>query len=91
MIASTEKSIDVRQELTLPMLRDLVNKLAVIVGHCDLLSEDLKKGSQCAKRVGAIQEISRGMAKELNEYQCRLLAGCGVSSVVIPPLALKAG
>jgi hypothetical protein len=67
-----EKSADLGQELTLPMLRDLVNKLAVIVGHCDLLSDGLKKGSQCAKRVNAIQETAQGMAKELNEYQRRL-------------------
>jgi hypothetical protein len=52
---------------------------------------DLKEGSQCAKRVGAIQEITREMAKELNEYQCRLFAARGVSSVVIPPLERKAG
>jgi len=54
------------------MLRDLVNKLSVISGHCDLLNDDLKAGSQCAKRVGAIQGI-REIAEELNEYQCRLL------------------
>ena len=57
---------------TSPATHDLVNKLAVIVGHCDLLSEHLKAGSPSAKRVGSIQEIARGMAKELNEYQCQL-------------------
>ena len=69
-----EKSIDLRPELTLPILRDLVNKLAVISGHCDLLGDDLKQGSQCAKRISLIKNISRQMVKELNEYQCRLLA-----------------
>ena len=59
-------------ELTRSFVHDLVNQLAVIVGHCDLLSDDLKQGSQSAKRVVAIQEIGRGMAKELNEYQYRL-------------------
>jgi hypothetical protein len=82
-----EKSFDVRLEVPLQMLRDLVNKLAVISGHCDLLGDDLKEGSQCAKRVRSIQEIAR----ELNEYQCRLLAAKGVSSVVISPLPRKAG
>jgi hypothetical protein len=86
-----EKSIDLGLGFTLPMLRDLVNKLAVISGHCDLLGGDLKEGSRSAKRVGAIQEITREMAKELNEYQCRLLAAHGVSSVVAPPVALRAG
>jgi hypothetical protein len=59
-------------ELTRSFVHDLVNQLAVIVGHCGLLSDDLKKGSQSAKRVVAIQEIGREMAKELNEYQCQL-------------------
>jgi len=67
-----ENSIDVPRDLELPMVRDLVNKLAVISGHCDLLTDRLKAGSECAKRVGAIQEIAQGMAKGLNEYQCRL-------------------
>ena len=91
VICSMEKSIDPRPELTLPMLRDLVNKLAVISGHCDLLGDCLRAGSQSAGRVGTIQEIAREMAKELNEYQCRLLAGWGVSSGAIPPIARKAG
>lgn len=88
---SMEKSIDLGLGFTLPMLRDLVNKLAVISGHCDLLGDDLKEGSRSAKRVGAIQEITREMAKELNEYQCRLLAARGLSSVVAPHVALRAG
>jgi hypothetical protein len=67
-----EKSFEVGYELVQPLTDDLVNKLAVIVGHCDLLREHLKAGSASAKRVGSIQEIARGMAEELNEYHCRL-------------------
>jgi hypothetical protein len=65
------KSLQVR--LTAPFVHDLVNQLAVIVGHCDLLSDNLKEGSQCSKRVSAIQEIAREIGNELNEYQ-RLLS-----------------
>jgi hypothetical protein len=67
-----EKSFAASYELVQPLTRDLVNELAVIVGHCDLLRGHLKAGSPSARRVDAIQEIARGMAKELNEYQCRL-------------------
>lgn len=70
-----DKSFDVGFRLTSPLTHDLVNKLAVILGHCDVLGEHLKAGSPSAKRVGSIQEIAQGMAKELNEYQC-LLAQC---------------
>lgn len=59
-------------ELTRSFVHHLVNQLAVIVGHCDLLRIDLEKGSQSATRVVAIQEIGRGMAKELYEYQHKL-------------------
>ena len=68
-----ERSIDRRLKFTLQMLRDLVNKLAVISGHCDLLSDHLKEGSPCAKRVSIIREIAQGAAKELDEYHRRLV------------------
>jgi len=67
------RSIDPRLKLTLSMLRDLVNKLAVISGQCDLLSDHLKEGSQCAKRVIAIRVIAREMAKDLDEYHHKML------------------
>jgi hypothetical protein len=67
------RSIDPRLKLTLSMLRDLVNKLAVISGQCDLLSDHLKEGSQCAKRVIAIRGIAREMAKDLDEYHHKML------------------
>jgi ATP/maltotriose-dependent transcriptional regulator MalT len=74
-----KNSFDVGYRPTSPLTHDLVNKLAVIMGHCDLLAEHLKAGSPCAKRVDSIQEIARGMAKELNEYQCTL-AQCARSA-----------
>jgi hypothetical protein len=67
------RSIDPRLKLTLSMLRDLVNKLAVISGQCDLLSDHLKEGSQCAKRVIAIRGIAREMANDLDEYHHKML------------------
>ena len=66
-----EKSNEVGHKLTRPLVHDLVNKLAVIVGHCELLSDNLKTGSQSAQRVIASQEIAQGVANELNKFQCR--------------------
>jgi len=65
-----KKSIQVC--LTAPFVHDLVNRLAVIVGHCGLLSDHRKGRLQCAKHVSAIQEIAREIAKKVNEYQCLL-------------------
>ena len=67
-----EKSIEISHDPRFLSLHDLVNKLAVIVGHCDLLSDHLKAGSPCAQRVGAIQDIAQGIATELQEHQRRL-------------------
>jgi len=52
-------------------LHDFVNKLAVIIGHCDLLGDHLKAGSRSTKHLIAIKEIAQGMAAELAGYQCR--------------------
>jgi len=54
------------------LAHDLVNKLAVIVGHCNLLSEHVEEGSEPAKRVRLIHEVAKDMAKELTEHQCQL-------------------
>jgi hypothetical protein len=48
-----EKSFEVGYDLVQPLTRDLANKLAVIVGHCDLLREHLKAGAPSAQRVGS--------------------------------------
>jgi len=72
VVLRMERSIDGDYRLTGPLTHDLVNKLAVILGHCDLLGEHLRAGSPSGNRVGAIREIAQGMAKELNEYQCKL-------------------
>jgi hypothetical protein len=68
-----ETPIEIRHdELALPMVRDLVNSLAVIVGHCDLLRDEVKADSR-SRRIRAVREIAQGMAKELNEYQCQVV------------------
>jgi hypothetical protein len=47
---TNDSRVDGRQhpaiEITRSFVHDLVNQLAVIVGHCDLLSDNLKQGSQ---------------------------------------------
>jgi hypothetical protein len=48
-----KKSIQARVPVL--FVHDLVNKPAVIVGHCDLVSDHLKEGSQRARRVSAVQ------------------------------------
>jgi hypothetical protein len=55
--------VDERKRLAIELARsfvdDLVDDLAVIVGHCDPLSDDLKQGPLSVKRLAAIQEITQ--------------------------------
>jgi len=48
----------------------LANKLAVIIGHCDLLKQHLEADSRSTQRVDAIKAVAHSMAKELYEHQC---------------------
>lgn len=50
-------------------VHDLINKLAVIIGHCDLLKEDLRAGSQCTERLDVIHSVAAQIARDLNEHQ----------------------
>ena len=50
----------------------LVDKLSIIIGHCDLVSEEVEPGSECAKRLELIHSVAAEMAKELSVHQCRV-------------------
>ena len=50
----------------------LVNKLAAIVGHCDLLKDYAPEDSECQKRLAAIRSIAKNMADELHGHTCDL-------------------
>lgn len=50
----------------------LVDKLSVIIGYCDLASEEAEPGSECAKRLELIHDVAADMANELSEHQCQL-------------------
>jgi hypothetical protein len=51
------------------LAHDLVNKLSVIIGNCDLMTEQVQAGSECAKRLRLIHDVAQGIARELNEHQ----------------------
>ena len=48
---------------------DLMDKPAVIVGNCDLLSTELKAGSACASRLTSIRDAAKEMATEISKPQ----------------------
>jgi hypothetical protein len=50
------------------------NKLATIVGYCDLMADKAKEDSECSKRLAEIREIALSMAKDVNGHDCRLVS-----------------
>ena len=48
---------------------NMLNKLCVIIGHCDLLNEMTEQGTEGARRLAIIREIADSAVKELVEHQ----------------------
>lgn len=53
----------------------LVNKLSAIIGHCDLLSENVEEGTESAKRLVMIHDLAKSAAKELTDHFQKLRSG----------------
>jgi len=48
---------------------DLINKLAAIIGQCDLLNEMMEQGTENARKLALIRDIADSAVKELREHQ----------------------
>jgi len=48
---------------------DLRNKLSVIIGNCDRLSEITEKNTEHARRLAVIHDAAESIVKELTEHQ----------------------
>jgi hypothetical protein len=49
-----------------------INKLAVIIGRCDLLQEGVEENSQLSSGLTKIRELAQVMADELKQHQCEV-------------------
>jgi signal transduction histidine kinase len=54
-----------------PLGHDLNNKLSVILGHCDLLSEHWGKDELAMKHLRVIQEAARHIADRIARCPCQ--------------------
>lgn len=52
------------------LVHQLINKLTVIIGGCDLLQERTELTSECLQRIVMIREAARSMAHDIAEFQC---------------------
>jgi hypothetical protein len=62
-----------KYELDCPLAHNLINKLSVIVGTCDLLVEKAPEDSPVRPQMLLIQNVARSMAADLGQFQCDLV------------------
>jgi len=58
-----------RRQSLYRLSHDLINKMSVIVGNCDLLIEKHEVGDELTRRITLIRDSAERAAKELAEYQ----------------------
>jgi hypothetical protein len=68
------QSISERDRSNAALAHDIVNKLAAIVGLCDLLLEKTDQGSEAAARLTEILDLASTAANDLKQFQRQLAA-----------------
>ena len=51
----------------------LLDRLTVIVGHCELMGATVSADSSSSKHLSIIRQAAQSMAAELKDYQCELI------------------
>jgi|HubBroStandDraft_6_1064221.scaffolds.fasta_scaffold329434_2 hypothetical protein len=67
-----EESSAPRHQPASQVAHDLMNKLSVLIGQCDLLMEKTPQESPTMKHALTIQMVARSMVEGLNELQSDL-------------------
>jgi hypothetical protein len=57
-----------------PLAHSLLDKLTVIVGHCELLAERSSEDSVSSRHLLLIRQAAHSMASELKDHQCEHIA-----------------
>lgn len=55
-----------------PLAHNLINKLSVIVGHCDLLVERIPETSPLWGRMLLVRDLAKSVGEELGQLECDL-------------------
>lgn len=66
-------SAERHQQMEPPLAHDLINKLSVIVGYCDLLVEKTPDDPSVQRQAQLIRSTARSMAADLARFQCDLV------------------
>ena len=62
-----------KYELECPLAHELIGKLSVIVGNCELLADNIPQDSPQLERTLLIREMAKAVAKDLGKIECDLL------------------
>jgi hypothetical protein len=54
------------------LAHDLINRLSIIVGYCDLLADEGPENSMCHERLLMIRQTANAAAEDLAQHQCQL-------------------
>jgi nitrogen-specific signal transduction histidine kinase len=54
------------------LAHELINRLSVIVGNCDLLKDALPRNSESANRLCLIKDVAKSMAEDLQTHETDL-------------------
>jgi hypothetical protein len=57
-----------------PLAHSLLDKLTVIVGHCELLAGTSSEDSASSRHLLLIRQAAQSMASELKDHQCEHIA-----------------
>jgi hypothetical protein len=69
------------------LAHDLNNGLAVIAGHCELLTEHVEADSECRNRLRLINEMAHSLAKKINGHECQLTGALNSSRFLLETAA----
>ena len=54
------------------LAHNLNNKLAVIIGQCEMLADDFTD-LRCRARLGVIRQMAQAIANEVNDHHCQIM------------------
>ncbi len=64
------------------LAHQLINRMSMIVGFCDLLAEEAPESPECLRRLRQMRDIAASAAEELSRHECEL-------ETIMTPTALE--
>jgi len=66
------KSYEIKYQPICMLAHDLVNRLSVIIGHCDLMAEENPENFKLSQHLDAVREMAKSSATALKDHLCQL-------------------